>query len=150
VVNRRSDVSAEAQPRQNGTYDLRAAALTGPGSRSDEAAAVTVVDGSAPFDETEIRTAERALVTALEAPDPTAWVFEYTEDAIFDGRGEHVVQGREALLAMARTMQPMSSAVFEPPRTEGHGPLATGWFEGSWISGRTPDTTAVQVRGVIL
>ena len=109
-----------------------------------------MVDGSAPFDEAEIRTAERVLVTALEAPDPTTWVFEYTEDAIFDGGGEHVVPGREELLAMARTMQPISSVVFEPLRTEGHESLATVWFKGSWISGRTPDTTAVRVRGVIL
>ena len=109
-----------------------------------------MVDGSAPFDEAEIRTAERVLVTALEAPDPTTWVFEYTEDAIFDGGGEHVVPGREELLAMARTMQPISSVVFEPLRTEGPESLATVWFKGSWISGRTPDTTAVQVRGVIL
>jgi ketosteroid isomerase-like protein len=46
-------------------------------------------------------------------------------------------------------MQPLSSVVLEPLRTEGHGPLATVWFKGSWVSGRTPDTT-VQVRGVIL
>ena len=107
-----------------------------------------VVDAT--FDEAEIRAAERALVTALEAPDPTAWVLEYTEDAIFDGGGEHVVKGREALMAMARTMQPMSSVVLEPLRTEGHGPLATVWFTGSWVSGRTPDTTVIQVRGMIL
>jgi ketosteroid isomerase-like protein len=149
AVGPRADVSAEAPPRQNGTFDLRVAAFTGLGLRSDEADAVTVA-GSAPFGETEIRTAERALVTALEAPDPTACVFEYTEDAIFDGGSEHVVQGREALLALARTMQPMSSVVFEPLRTEGHGPLATVWFEASWIRGRTPDTTAVPVRGVLL
>jgi ketosteroid isomerase-like protein len=108
------------------------------------------MDGNAPFDEAEIRAAERALVAALGASDPTAWVFEYTEDAIFDGGGEHVVQGREGLLAMARTMQPLSSVVIEPLRTEGHGPLATVWFRGAWVSGRTPDTSAVQVRGVIL
>jgi ketosteroid isomerase-like protein len=111
--------------------------------------AVRVVDASAPFDEAEIRAAERALATALEAPDPTAWVHEYTEDAIFDAGGDHVVEGRDALLAMARTMQPLSSVVLEPLRTEGHGPLATVWFKGSWVSGSTPETT-VQVRGVIL
>ena len=108
------------------------------------------MDRSAPFDEAEIRAAEQALVSALQAPDPTAWVFEYTEDAIFDGGGEHVVEGREALLAMARAMQPISSVVLEPLRTEGHGPLATVWFKASWVDGHAPDTTAVQVRGVIL
>ena len=104
----------------------------------------------APFDEAEIRIAERALMAALEDSDPTAWVFEYTEDAIFDSGGEHVVEGREALLAMARTMRPISSAVLEPLHTEGHGPLATVWFKGSWVSGQAPDRTAVEVRGVIL
>lgn len=83
----------------NGTYDLRTAAHRAYASAPTTAEAVRLVDGSAPFDEAEIRVAERALVTALEAPDPTAWVLEYTEDAIFDGGGEHVVQGREARLA---------------------------------------------------
>ena len=111
---------------------------------------MSAVDGTAPFDEAEIRAAERALVTALGAADPTAWVFQYTEDAVFDAGGEHVVQGRDGLLAMARTMRPLSSLVLEPLRTEGDGALATVWFTGSWISGRAPDTTAVQVRGVIV
>jgi ketosteroid isomerase-like protein len=125
--------------------------LIGPyASGPTRAETVRVVAGSAPFDEAEIRAAERALVTALEAPNPTAWVFEYTEDAVFDGGGEHVVEGREALLAMARTMRPLSSVVFEPLRTEGHGPLASVWFKGSWVSGRVPDTAEVEVRGVIL
>jgi hypothetical protein len=35
-----------------------------------------------PFDEAEIRGAERALEKALESPDPTAWVYHYTEDAV--------------------------------------------------------------------
>jgi hypothetical protein len=62
------------------------------------------------FDDAEIRAAERRLVAALEDPDPTAWVFKYTDDAVLDAGGEHAVQGREALLDMANAMQPLSSA----------------------------------------
>ena len=100
------------------------------------------------FDEAEIRSAERALVAALEDPDPTAWVFAYTEDAVFDAGGDHAVEGREALLAMARTMQPLSSMTIEPLRTEGHGPLATVWVKGSWVSGG--QGAPVHVRGVLV
>jgi ketosteroid isomerase-like protein len=100
------------------------------------------------FDENEIRAAERALVGALEAADPTAWVSEYTEDAVFDGGGDHVVRGRAALLEMAAGMGRLSSVSIRPLRTEGSGPLATVWFEGSWLSGSPP--TPVEVRGVIL
>jgi uncharacterized protein (TIGR02246 family) len=109
---------------------------------------MTVV-GDVQFDEAEIRDAERALVAALESPDPTAWVYEYTEDAVFDSGGDHVVEGREALLAMARSMTPLSSMQLEPLRTEGHGPLATVWVEGSWVSGGAQGAT-VHVRGVLL
>jgi len=104
----------------------------------------------AAFDEAEIRAAERALVAALEAPDPTAWVYEYTEDAVFDGGGEQAVQGREALLAMATAMRPLSNVSIRPLRTEGHGDLATVWVEGSWVSGEPSDARAVEVRGVIV
>jgi ketosteroid isomerase-like protein len=103
---------------------------------------------STPFHEAEIRSAERALVAALEDPDPTAWVYEYTEDAVFDAGGEHVVEGRDALLEMAHSMAPLSSVAMEPMRTEGHGPLATVWFRGSWVSGGSPDP--VHVRAVIV
>jgi ketosteroid isomerase-like protein len=105
--------------------------------------------GSAQFDEVEIRAAEQALVSALESSDPTAWVFEYTEDALFASGGDHVVEGREALLDMARAMGPLSSVRIEPLRTEGHGPLATVWCKGSWISAGQSDGE-VQVRGVIV
>lgn len=108
------------------------------------------MDEHEPFDEAEIRTAERALVAALQAPDPTAWVLEYAEDAVFDGGGEHAVEGREALLDMARSMRPLSSLTLEPLRTEGHGPLATVWFKSSWLSGEGQDAATVHVRGVIV
>ena len=61
------------------------------------------------FDEAEIRAAERALEQALQAPDPTTWVYSYTEDAVFVAPGAPAVQGRAALLEMAKTMKPLSS-----------------------------------------
>ena len=103
------------------------------------------------FDEAEIRTAERRLVAALEDADPTAWVFEYTDDAVFDAGGEHAVQGREALLEMANAMQPLSSVSLRPMRTEGSGDCATVWFAGSWLSGSPADASPrVNVRGIIV
>jgi|GEM_PF-5232134 len=87
------------------------------------------------FDDQEIRAAETALESALSAVDPTAWVYEYTEDAVFDGGGDEVLRGREALLGLARAMAPMRDVSIRPLRTEGSGHLATVWFEGSWVSG---------------
>jgi ketosteroid isomerase-like protein len=103
------------------------------------------------FDEEEIRIAERALEAALEDSDPTAWVFEYTEDAVFDGGGDHTVHGRAALLEMAAAMKPMSAVSIRPLRTEGGDGHASVWFEGSWVNGRPPETSAsVRVRGIIV
>lgn len=102
------------------------------------------------FDVNEIRAAERALEAALENPNREAWVFEYAEDAVFDAGGDHVVEGRDALLAMARGMQPMSSVSIRPRRTEGSGNLATVWFEGSWVSGSPESDRKVDARGIIL
>ena len=109
------------------------------------------IDEDTAFDETEIRHAERCLAAALGAPDRTAWVFEYTEDAVFDGGGENVVTGRAALLELATAVQPMSSVSIRPLRTEGCGHLATVWFEASWVSGPPADNApTVEARGVIL
>ena len=103
------------------------------------------------FDESEIRAAERRLETALEAADPTAWVHHYTEDATFDGGGEHAVVGRESLLAMARSMRPLGSVSIRPLRTEGRDGLAAVWAEASWVSGPgQSDPTDVVVRGIML
>lgn len=101
------------------------------------------------FDDQEIRAAERDLVAALSAADPTAWVYEYTEDAVFDGGGDEVLRGREALLGLARAMAPMRDVSIRPLRTEGSGHLATVWFEGSWVSG-PPGTPLTAARGMIL
>jgi ketosteroid isomerase-like protein len=102
-----------------------------------------------PFDENEIRAAERALEIALAADDRTAWVFHYTEDAVFDGGG-HAVVGREALLEMAHAMQPLSSVAIRALRTEGNDDLAVVWCEGSWVSGPPGAESLVDVRGIIV
>jgi ketosteroid isomerase-like protein len=103
------------------------------------------------FDESEIRAAELRLETALEAVDRTAWVFEYTDDAVFDAGGEQAVVGREALLAMAASMPPLREVSIRPLRTEGRDGLATVWAEASWVSGLAQsDATSVEVRGMIV
>ena len=91
---------------------------------------VVAMDPQAIFDESEVRAAEHRLEAALEAVDPTAWVLEYTEDAVFDGGGEHAVIGRDSLLTMASSMTPLRSVSIRPLRTEGHGALAAVWVEG--------------------
>src|SRR5690349_11314112 len=83
--------------------------------------------------EAEIRAAERALEKALSAPDPTAWVNHYTEDAVFVSPGASPVQGRTALLQMAKAMRPLSSVVIEARRTEVSGNLASVYGRSSWI-----------------
>src|SRR5215213_8750705 len=109
------------------------------------------MDPQATFDESEIRDAERRLETALEAGDPTTWVFDYTEDAVFDGGGEQAVVGRDSLLAMARSMRPLRSVSIRPLRTEGRDGLAAVWVAASWVSGPvTNEPTAVSVRGLIV
>jgi ketosteroid isomerase-like protein len=109
------------------------------------------MDPQATFDESEIRDAERRLATALEADDPTAWVFHYTDDAVFDGGGEHATVGRESLLDMARSMRPLGSVSIRPLRTEGRDGLAAVWIEGSWVSGPAEDRpTRVDARGMLV
>jgi uncharacterized protein (TIGR02246 family) len=103
------------------------------------------------FDETEIRAAERALEQALQSPDPTAWVFSYTEDAVFVAPGAPAVQGRAALLQMAKAMKPLSSVSIQAVRTEGSGSLATVYAHASWVSGRPPEAGSIaKVRGIIV
>jgi len=109
------------------------------------------MEQSATFDESEIREAERRLEASLQADDPTAWVYDYTEDAVFDGGGEHAVEGRDALLAMARSMRPFASVSIRPLRTEGRGNLAAVWMRGSWVSAPEGSEPAdVVVRGLLV
>ena len=103
------------------------------------------------FDDAEIRAAERRLEAALVASDPTAWVHHYTEDATFDGGGEHAIVGRESLLAMARSMSPLRSVSIRPLRTEGRDGLAAVWAEASWVSGHgDSEPTNVHMRGIMV
>lgn len=103
------------------------------------------------FNEAEIRAAERALEQALQSPDPQAWVLWYTEDAVFVAPGAPAVQGRAALLAMAKAMKPLSSVSIQPIRTEGSGNVATVYMHASWISGRPPEAGPVtRFRGIIV
>jgi ketosteroid isomerase-like protein len=111
---------------------------------------MVAMDPQATFDESEIRDAERRLETALEAGDPTTWVFDYTEDAVFDGGGEHAAVGRESLLAMARSMRPLRSVSIRPLRTEGREDLAVVWTQASWVSGPVDQATTVDVRGMLV
>lgn len=103
------------------------------------------------FNDAEIRAAERALEQALQSSDPTAWVYSYTEDAIFVAPGAPAVQGRAALLQMARAMKPLSAVSIQPIRTEGSEGLATVYAYASWLSGRPPEAGSVtKVRGIIV
>lgn len=90
------------------------------------------------FDTKEIRAATTKLVAALEDPDPTAWVYMYTEDAGLLEAGSKPLEGRAQLLELARSMQPMSSVVITPSRTEGHGSIAYMYGTASWVNGRPP------------
>lgn len=108
------------------------------------------MDPQATFDESGIRDAERRLEASLEADDPTAWVFDYTDDAVFDGGGEHAAVGRESLLAMARSLRPLRSVSIRPLRTEGREGLAAVWAEASWVSGPEDQPTTVEVRGMLV
>ena len=103
------------------------------------------------FDESDIRAAERALVAALEATDPTAWVDCYTDDAVFVGPGAPAVVGRAALLDMARVMRPLSSVTLTPLRTEADGRVAAVYGRGSWVNGRPPEAGSIsRVRLLIV
>ncbi len=105
-------------------------------------------DTEAEFDEGEIRAAERALEQSLCSADPTAWVYDYTEDAVFDGG--HAVEGRAALLEMAAAMSPLSEVSIRALRTEGRADLATVWCEASWVSGPPESRTRTEVRGILV
>ena len=84
-----------------------------------------------------LRAAEQALAESFEAADPTAWVDSYTDDAIFVAPGGAAVEGRDALLARAREMTPLSSARIEAQTTDGDGDVAAVLGRASWVSGGT-------------
>ena len=129
--------------RPTATLLLAAAALTG-------CAQTFQTGASRAFDEAELRAAERALIRALESSDPTAWVYWYTEDAVFVGPGAPAVQGRAALLQMAGAMKPLSSVNIKPLRTEASGNLAYVYGQGSWINGRPPNAGATSYVRILM
>jgi uncharacterized protein (TIGR02246 family) len=103
------------------------------------------------FDPNEIRAAERALEQALESTDPGAWVYAYTEDAVFVGPGSPAVEGRAALLDMARAMKPLSMVSIRTLRIEGSGNVACCYAHASWVSGRYPEAgSATHMRGILV
>jgi ketosteroid isomerase-like protein len=91
------------------------------------------------FDVGEIRAATSKLVDALGDPDPTAWVYMYTEDAGLLEAGSEPVVGRTELLKMAKSMLPMSSVAISPSYIEGSGTLAYMYGRASWVNGRPPN-----------
>lgn len=102
------------------------------------------------FDTDQIRAAERRVTAALTAPDVTAWVYEYTEDAVLLESGAPPISGRSALLELARSMKPIASATINSDHIEGSGNVAYSYGTATWISGRSPDATSTtHVRQIL-
>ena len=100
--------------------------------------------GLSPLDTDAIRAAELALAEAFEDTDPTAWVNSYTEDAIFVGPGIPAIEGRAALLAVARQIT-MSSLEIVADSTIGAGDFAATTGRATWVSGKR-DSGAPTIR----
>jgi ketosteroid isomerase-like protein len=100
-------------------------------------------------DDSEIRRDLEALESALQASDPTAWVYQYTEDAMFVGPGEAPVQGRAALLEMAKSMTPLRDLKLIPQRIESSGTLAYAYLRGHWSNGQ-PGAALTRVRSLLV
>ena len=98
----------------------------------------------------EIHSAIETLRQSLQAPDPTAWVYQYTEDAVFVGPGESPVVGRAALLEMARSMAPLSAVKISIQRTERSGALAYVYAHGSWETKSASGTHVSRVRTLLI
>jgi ketosteroid isomerase-like protein len=104
-----------------------------------------------PFDTDQIRAAERRVTDALVAPDVTAWVYEYTEDAVLLEPAAPPVSGRVALLELARSMKPKASGTINSDHIEGSGNLAYSYGTATWTSGRSPDATSTtHVRQILV
>lgn len=102
------------------------------------------------FDVEQIRAAERRVTAALTAPDVTAWVNEYTEDAVLLEPGSPPIAGRAALLELARTMKPIASGTISSEHIEGSGNVAYSYGTARWISGREPAATSTtHVRQIL-
>jgi ketosteroid isomerase-like protein len=106
---------------------------------------------SEPLDTNQIRVAERRVTAALTAPDATAWVNEYTEDAVLLESSSRPVSGRAELLELARSMKPITSATINSEHIEGSGNIAYSYGTAIWTSGRSPDATSTtRVRQVLV
>lgn len=104
-----------------------------------------------PFDTSQISAAERRVTAALTAPDVTAWVNEYTEDAVLLEPASRPVSGRAELLELARSMRPITSATIKSDHIEGSGNVAYSYGTAVWTSGRSPDATSTtHVRQVLV
>lgn len=94
-----------------------------------------------------LRAAEQALAESFEADDPASWVDFYADDASFVAPGSPAVEGRDALLELARQMTPLSSARIVAQSTDGDGDLAAVLGHASWVAGpkgSTGPTTRVR------
>jgi uncharacterized protein (TIGR02246 family) len=100
-----------------------------------------------PHDIAAIRAAETGLEEALNDPDPTAWVDFYTADAIFLGHGRPALEGRDALLAYASEMPPVSSLRIEPLSTDGSGDIATVVAD---VTGMLQDGSTGRIRSLLV
>lgn len=81
-----------------------------------------------------IRAAEAALAEAFEDADPTAWVYCYTEDAVFAAPGSPTIEGRAAFLAAA-AQTAISSMQIAAESTMGVADFAATTGRATWISG---------------
>jgi uncharacterized protein (TIGR02246 family) len=98
-----------------------------------------------------LRAAEQALVASFEDADPAAWVDHYTDDAIFVAPGMAAIEGRDALLAHARQMTPLSSARIDAQTSDGDGDIAATLGSASWVNGpKGSDATTSRVRFLIV
>jgi ketosteroid isomerase-like protein len=100
-------------------------------------------------DEIAIRRDLSRLEAELQAADPTAWVYCYSEDAMFVGPGDRPVQGRAALLEMAKAMTPLRELKIIPQRIESSGALAYAYIRGHWSNGQ-PGATPTRVRSLLV
>jgi uncharacterized protein (TIGR02246 family) len=101
--------------------------------------------------ESELRSAVADIEQALQAPDPTAWVYHYTEDAEFVAPGEAPVRGRQALLEVARSMAPLRQVKIAIERMEVNDGLGYTFVRGSWVTGEDPSKQqATRVRSLIV
>ena len=89
-----------------------------------------------PSDIAAIRAAENALAHAFEAPDATAWVDFYTDDAIFVGPGLPAIEGRDAFLRAAEVVS-ISSMEIVAESTLGAGDFAATLGRANWVNGPT-------------